>query len=131
AQVEVLVLKRVHQLVCDHTLLLGHRQPGREIKLLRFRLIETGDLFAQKLNYIIAQTETLAHKPELGQRLLRRLELFGGSVFIKVSYYRLLDFVLGLERALNGLLDAEPAQATDDLEYLFGGIERGGIGFGN
>ena len=74
-----------------------------------------------------AQRLIVAAEAGLNHHLLGiMLELLGRRVFIKVSYYRLLDFVLGLERAFDALLDVQRAQPADDLEYFLGRVQGGG-----
>jgi hypothetical protein len=124
----VLILERVHQLVRDDSLLVRKRQPGRKVKLLGLRLIITGDLLAQQLNYIVAQAEVILNEAELDERLARGLELLGRCVLIEVAYDRLLYLVLSLEVSLDRVLDLELAQPADDFQYLVGCVERGRIG---
>jgi hypothetical protein len=74
-EVEVLVLKRVRQLVRDDGLLAVDVYPVGEVELLRLRLVVARDLLGQKLYDEGAQLKVRGREAELLGRAPRRASL--------------------------------------------------------
>src|SRR5512138_57144 len=130
-QVEMLILKRVHQLMRDNSFLIAEGQPRRKIKLFGFWLVKTSHLFAQELYHVVTESKTAGYQSKLDERLLRSLEILGRSGFVQIAYHCLLDFVFGFKRAFDVLLNVERSQPAHDFEYILRGVERGNVGFGD
>ena len=125
--VKGLVLESVGELVRHDGLLLIQRNPVRDVELLGFGIVETGDLVGENVQHEGIERKILGDQAEGFESLRVGVALGFVFVFFFLADQVVANFLLGAKGFLERFLDGQIEKLAHLREHFIGGVKKFGL----